>query len=246
MDKLDIINTSIDNYKSLVTTYLSSLNAKCAKRVISIENAMYIFLRNVYGYLPTVGEIKWPVLKPNYNIPKTRLLPFNEAWSCQRTDCIVHFFINDALFTRIFRNPSKYIPFLCKCEGVIGPDMSQYTDMPPAMRYLHAFCNMLMSYMIQIEGGNLYPNITWSKKDSYWYSYPPNLCNSVIAINSNGVHQDRLSLYRWKQGYQMALHELSPIQIIRYGQFVNGENAQISSYHTNERLNFLRNGSKRK
>ena len=156
------------------------------------------------------------------------------------------FYIDDELFLRVFRNPEKYIPFLCQCEGVIGPDMSQYTDMPAEMRYRHAYCNAYLSMLIQKEGGNLYPNITWSKSDSYWYSYPENLQNSVIAINSNGVHKNGLALYRWRQGYNMALIRLSPQQIIRYGQVVDGENTMISTYHINERLNMLKNGCKRK
>lgn len=246
MNPKKIFNSSIEDYNKEVQIYISSLNASCAKRTINIENAMNIFLRDYYGYLPTAGEIEWPVLEPNYKATTTTLLPFNEAWSYGRTDCVVHFFIDDHLFMRLFRNPTKYIPFLCRCEGVIGPDMSQYTDMPAEMRYRHAYCNMLMSSILQKEGANLYPNITWSKIDSYWYSFPCNLRSSVIAINSNGVHITDLALSRWKAGYEMALSSLEPTQIIRYGQVVPGEATQISTYHFNERLKALRNGSKRK
>jgi hypothetical protein len=233
-------------YNNLSQTYVSSFSGEYAKRMMDIENAMNTFLRDQYGYLPTAGEIKWPVLEPNFNTTTTQLIPFNEAWSYGRTDCIVHFYIHDRLFMRIFRRPEKYIPFLCQCEGVIGPDMSQYTDMPYEMRYRHAYCNMLFSSILQKEGANLYPNITWSMKDSFGYSFPKELANSVLAINSNGVHKNGLTLYRWKQGYRMALQQLLPKQIIRYGQPVDGEENEISVYHSNERLNILKNGSKRR
>lgn len=241
-----IFNSSIEEYNKEVELYMSSLDVNCAKSMMNIENAMNKFLINYYGYLPTAGEIEWPVLEPNYKITSTSLLPFNEAWSYGRTDCLVHFYINDSLSMRMFRNPDKYIPFLCKCVGVVGPDMSQYTDMPAEMRYRHAFCNMLLSSILQSDGANLYPNITWSKSDSYWYCFPKNLKNSVIAINSNGVYATDLALCRWKSGYEMAIRSLTPIQIIRYGQSVSGEVTQISTYHFNERLKTMRNGSKRK
>lgn len=235
-------NRNIEDYYKEANSYISSLDVHSAKQIRNIESAMNIFLVRQYGHFPTAGEIKWPVLKPNYRIPDAPLLPFNEAWSYGITDCIVHFYIDDRLFTRVFRNPDKYIPFLCKCFGVIGTDMSQYADMPAEMRYRHAYCNMSLSSILQIEGANLYPNVTWSKCDSYWYSFPENLKNSVIAINSNGVHRTDLALCRWKNGYNMALQTLTPIRIIRYGQSVDGEATQISTYHFNERLKTLRYG----
>ena len=196
--------------------------------------------------MPTAGEMKWPVLEPNYNVDVRRLVPFHEALCYNITDAAIYFYIDDSLFLRIFRNLDKYLPFLKNCKAVIGPDVSQYTDMPAEMRYRHAWCNVTMSACLQEGGVNLYPNITWSKSDSYAYSFPQNLRNSVIAINSNGVHKSDLLLYRWKCGYRIAVQTLSPLHIIRFGQLVDGEDTSISSYFSNERLNMLRNGSKRK
>lgn len=230
------------NYNKQVELYISSLDANSAKQVWSIHNAMNIFLESQLGYLPSASEIKWPVLKPNYKIVTAPLLPFHEAWSYGITDCVVHFYIDDRLFTRVFRNLEKYMQFLCKCVGVIGTDVSQYADMPEEMRYRHAYCNASMSSILQNEGANLYPNITWSKRDSFWYSFPDNLKNSVIAINSNGVHKNDLALCRWKAGYKSALRFLSPIHVLRYGQYVEGEVTEISSYHINNRLKYMRYG----
>lgn len=241
-----IFCSSANEYETMAEEYIRSFDEKYAKRIKYIEDSMGIFLRNYYGYLPTAGEMEWPVLEPNFNITETRFVSFNEAWSYGITDCIVYFYIEDSQFMRVFRNPDKYMSFLKECKGVVGPDMSQYTDMPAEMRYRHAFCNMLLSSILQNEGANLYPNITWSKQDSFVYSFPQNLSNSVIAINSNGVHRNGLTLFRWKTGYEMALDRLAPIHILRYGEKVMGENIQISSYHVNERLKDLKDGSKRK
>lgn len=244
--QINNFSTSFHDYLKEVEKYILTLKEPVAKAIWFIEESMGIFLEKIYGYLPTAGEMKWPVLEPNYNINVERLVPFHEAYSYDMTDATVHFYIEDRLFMRVFRNPNKYLPFLSSCKAVIGPDMSQYVDMPAEMRYRHALCNAIMSDILQKGGVNLYPNITWSKGDSYQYSYPQNLRGSVIAINSNAVHKSDLSLYRWKHGYEMALKFLSPLHIIRYGKLVEGEETSISSYFSNERLKTLRNGSKRK
>ena len=241
-------SASFKDYERLAEQYILSLSEPVAKRITNIERSMRIFIEFVYGYLPAAGEIKWPVLKPNYDTSasEAQLIPFNEAYSYNITDKIVHFYIADYLFMRIFRNPEKYISFLKSCRGVIGPDMSQYTDMPAEMRYWHAWCNAYMSSLLQQAGVNLYYNVTWSKADSYPYSCPSNLAGSAIAINSNAVHCNDLALYRWRCGYSYVVKTLHPSHIIRYGQPVEGELTDISSYHVNERLKLLRDGSKRK
>ena len=237
-------SSSYNDYQIEVEKYILTLREPIAKKIRRIEKSMRIFTEKVYGYLPTAGEMTWPVLEPNYNVDVIRLVPFHEAYSYDITDAVIYFYIDDCLFLRIFTNPDKYLPFLKRCKAVIGPDVSQYTDMPAEMRYRHAWCNTTMSAYLQESGVNLYPNITWSRSDSYSYSFPQNLRSSIIAINSNGVHKSNLSLYRWKCGYRMAMMTLSPLHIIRFGQLVDGEDTSISSYFINERLNMLRNGSK--
>ena len=239
-------SSSYNDYMIEVEKYILTLRGPVANKVRRIEKSMRIFTEKIYGYLPTAGEMKWPVLEPNYNANVTRLVPFHEAYCYDITDAVIYFYIDDCLFLRIFTNPDKYLPFLKRCKAVIGPDVSQYTDMPAEMRYRHAWCNTTMSAYLQEGGVNLYPNITWSRSDSYSYSFPQNLHNSVIAINSNAVHKSDLSLYRWKSGYRMAIQSLSPLHIIRFGQLVDGEDTSISTYFSNERLNKLRNGRKRK
>lgn len=238
-------SSSYENYLIEAENYYLAFREPIAKNMRRIEKSMRIFTEKICGYLPTAGEMKWPVLKPNYNTDVIRLVPFHEAYSYGITEAVIYFYIADSLFLRIFTNPDKYLPFFRKCKAVIGPDISQYTDMPAEMRYRHAWCNTAMSAYLQEGGVNLYPNITWSKSDSYPYSFPQNLRNSVIAINSNGVHKSDMSLYRWKCGYKMAMMALLPLHIIRFGQLVDGEDTSISTYFSNERLKMLRNGSKR-
>lgn len=245
--KLNIVfSNSYKEYEDEMEKFILGLDEPIAKEFQLIEESMRMFTHKVYGYLPTAGEMKWPVLEPNYIVRTEKLIPFHEAYSYGITDAIVHFYTADRLFMRVFRNPEKYLSFLSSCKAVIGTDMSQYAEMPAEMRFRHSWCNIAMSSYLQNHGVNVYPNVTWSLKDSYSYSFPTYLAGSVIAINSNGVHKSDLSLYRWKSGYKAAISTLSPLHVIRYGQPVDGEEDSISSYFVNERLIQLRNGSKRK
>lgn len=135
-----IFSSSYEEYLTEVDKYIFTLREPIAKKIRRIEKSMRIFTEKINGYLPTAGEIKWPVLEPNYNVDVTRLVPFHEAYSYDMTDAVIYFYIDDSLFIRIFANPDKYLPFLRRCKAVIGPDVSQYTDMPAEMRYRHAWC----------------------------------------------------------------------------------------------------------
>lgn len=232
----------MDNFSKTINNYVLSLTVSSSKEVCAIERGLTVFENYMNGYSNAALEAQWPVLKPNYTIEINNLVPFHEAYSRECYDGIVHFFTNDMLFMRLFRNPEKYLPFLKKCKGVIGTDVSQFSDMPEEMRRRHAYCNVLMSWFLQQNGVNVVPNITWSLMDSFDYSFPQNLRGSVIAINSNGVHSSDLALHRWKTGYRKAVELLDPKMIIRYGQHVDGELDDISSFYCNERLKMLRHG----
>lgn len=223
-------------------TYFNSLVYSVAEKIRDMETASQRFLIDNYDHLPVMGEIEIPAPKPYKGEIPQCLLPFHVGWSNKTTDVAIHFYIDDKLFTRLFRNPKKYIPYLKACRCVIGTDLSQYTDMPAEMRWRHALANATMTNLLQDNGVNVIPNITWSLRDSFTYSFPQSLAHSTIAINCNGVKSSDLASYRWKAGYKKAL-ELSPSHIIRYGEIMDCEEKEISSYFFNERLKRLRNGS---
>ena len=187
-----------------------------------------------------------PVLKPFKGAVPTKLVPFHIAYSKQIYHCTVHFFIHDDQFVRIIRNPEKYLQFLVKCDSVIGPDFSQYIDMPEVFRMGMSFLNRALSYYWQENGVNLIANVTWSLSDSFGYSFTGMPHHAMIAINCNGILKCDLSKYLWYQGYRKANEELHPTLIIRYGSRMKDENEEISLYFSNERLNVMRYGRQRK
>lgn len=189
-----------------------------------------------------VGSFDMFPLSP-YNGPIPRkLIPFSAAISSTEYDCGVHFYIDDYQFERIWTNIHRYIPILKRFSCVIGPDFSQFRDMPYPMRIWNSFRNRVVSTELQNNGVNLIPNVTWSLPDSYDYSFDGMPNNSVIAINCTSIINNNLSKYFWYKGYEEALARLNPKGIIRYGTIMPGEKNEISYYYQNERLNLLKNG----
>ena len=180
------------------------------------------------------------------NLPK-RIIAFHEAMSVSQTDfdAIVHFYVSDDRFIRLFREPEKYVPKLKQYKYVLSPDMSQYLEMPYYSRYANNCHNKAMAQYLQRQGVHIIANVTWSQPDSYDYCFAGIPCGTTIAINSNGVNASSDSKYLWYQGYEEALRRLQPTCIIRYGQKMPGEREEISIYYDNTYLRRMRHGSKR-
>ena len=175
------------------------------------------------------------------------IIAFHEAMSVSQTDfdAIVHFYVSDDRFIRLFREPEKYVPKLKKYKYVLSPDMSQYLEMPYYSRYANNCHNKAMAQYLQRQGVRIIANVTWSQPDSYDYCFAGIPCGTTIAINSNGVNACRDSKYLWYRGYEEALRRLQPTRIIRYGQKMPGEREEISIYYENTYLRRMRHGSKR-
>lgn len=173
-----------------------------------------------------------------------RIIAFHEAMSVSQTDfdAIVHFYISDVLFIRLFRDPDRYVPKLKQFKYVLSPDLSQYIEMPFFSRYNNNCQNKAMSQYLQRQGVNIIANVTWSLPDSYEYCFAGIPKGTTIAINSNGVNASTDSKYLWYRGYEEALRQLQPTRIIRYGQKMEGEREDISVYYDNTYLRRVRYG----
>lgn len=192
-----------------------------------------------------VGMYEMPEVKGYDGPVPSSLIPFNVATSSTSYECGVHFFIDDYHFERIWSCLDRYIPLLSKFRCVIGPDFSQFRDMPYPARMWNHYRNQLVTSYYQEKGVRVIPNVTWSLPDSYDYCFDGIPSNSTIAINCTSIAGCRLSKYLWYKGYEEAIRRLNPSRIIRYGTVMPGEKTEISYYFENERLNYLRNGRKR-
>lgn len=213
---------------------------------IATRSLFDYFILDIFSTLPTIGKEQMPVLEPveaNFELPN-EMVAFDEAFTKKKTDCIVHFFTDDRRFLRIFRNPKKYLPFLKKCAAVIEPDLSQYINMPYALRQVHAWLNRACAAWLQKQGVKIIQNITWSLKDSFEYSLQGRAKNTIVAVNCTGIIGHNFSKYLWMEGYKNVVLALNPTKIIRYGDRMSGERTDISVYFDNPNLKHRSNGGK--
>ena len=202
---------------------------------------------DIFDGLPTVGKEQMPILKPvdcNMELPN-KMMAFDKAYTKKETKCIVHFFTDDRRFLRIIRNPEEYLPFLKKCVAVVEPDLSQYANMPYAVRLAHAWINRALAAWLQANGVTIIQNITWSLKDSYSYSLAGRAKNTIVAVNCTGILGHGFSKFLWKEGYKNVVLPLQPTKILRYGDRMPNEKMEISVYYENPNLQYLRHGRKR-
>lgn len=198
--------------------------------------------------VPVITEI--PIVKcysvdKEYIRSKNSLLDFTRAISSTNYDEIVHFYLNDNQFVRVFNNPGKYIDILKRYRYVITPDCSQYIYMPQLQRMSHSFWNKAIAAYWQELGINIIYNVSWSCPESYDYAFAGLPKGCVIAINCTGIIGCSASKYLWQKGYNEAIARLEPSLIIRYGDKMSNERDDISVYFDNTNLINLRNGRKR-
>ncbi|WP_405354187.1 DUF4417 domain-containing protein [Ruminococcus sp.] len=59
------------------------------------------------------GDFDIPKIEPT-TISADKFIGFNEAMSSKKTDCGIHFFLDDYQFTRLWNKPDRYIDLLKK------------------------------------------------------------------------------------------------------------------------------------
>lgn len=118
---------------------------------------------------------------------KSSLLGFTSAISSGNQDEIVHFYLSDNQFVRVFNNPSKYVDALKGFRYVITPDCSQYINMPQMQRMAHSFWNKAIAAYWQKQGINIIFNVSWSLPESYDYAFAGLPKGCAIVINCSGI-----------------------------------------------------------
>lgn len=202
----------------------------------AVQNASHDVL-NFYKYpsdMPLAGDFDIPVIKgiKLKHPERYQLVAFDECHLIpteQRKKYIVHFFIYDYKFERVWTFLNKNTEYLRQFAAVIGPDFSQYVDMPRAMCIWNAWRTNFVTWWWQNEGLNVIPNGMWSDTKSFEYCFDAMPHNSCICISSKGcVIEDRrhtrlpqsdlvATSSRFKAGLEALVENIHPTQILWLG-----------------------------
>lgn len=168
--------------------------------------------------LPGVGKYGIPEIRPETRYPSETFIPVSAAIrEKQPEDKIVHHFVDDYRFARLWNTPDRYTPILQRFKAVCSPDFSTYTDMPMAMQiYNHYRKHWLAAYW-QERGMTVYPTISWSTPDSFEWCFDGEPAGSIVAVSSVGCNYDREARRLFLRGYEEMMKRLSPPWVIFYG-----------------------------
>ena len=134
----------------------------------------------------SAGQYNIPKIKRECFIP-SHLIDFSQALTSKDFQAGIHFYIDDARFERIWRNPQRYLPILKRFSCVFTPDFSLYRDMPLAMKIWNVYRSRLLGQIMQRAGICVIPTISWAAKDTYSFCFSGIEPYSVISISTVGV-----------------------------------------------------------
>ncbi len=162
------------------------------------------------------GLFEFPVIAPTYQIPN-RLIPFSKAVSSKDYNCWIHFYEDDYLFERLWRNPQRYLELLRKFNGIILPDFSLYRDMPLVMQLWNIYRSRAIGAWLQTNGIMVIPNLRYGDRRTYKCCSDGISKGCVIAIGTHGTIKNRIDRKIFIDGLDVVVNHLNPKAIIVYG-----------------------------
>ena len=167
-----------------------------------------------------VGEYQFPEIKPiDMDVKDVLLIGFNYALTEKKPeDKIVHFFLDDYQFERVWNNSDMYINVLRKFKAVLSPDFSLYLDFPKVIQFYNNYRRQWCGAYWQEYGINVIPTVRWSDEESFKWCFDGIPKNSLVCISTVGCFREKAVEKMWMKGYEKALEVLTPSFILFYGK----------------------------
>lgn len=166
------------------------------------------------------GLFEFPIIEPTYWIPN-KLISFSKAISAKDFDQWVHFYEDDALFERLWRNPKRYLPILQRFNGVILPDFSVYRDMPFVMQLWNIYRSRAIGFWLQQNSVKVIVNVRYGDRRTYRFCCDGVSRGCAIAIGSYGTLKCKDDRKYFTDGLAVVVRRLEPKTIIVYGAAPN-------------------------
>lgn len=165
-----------------------------------------------------IPEIEKEIIEKE-QINNLEAIPFNYAKTTKElSDKLIHFFIDDYQFERLWNNPDKYLNILNKAKYVLTPDFSLYRDMDIVIQMYNTYKNRWIGAYLQSEGINVIPTISWSTEESYDFCFEGVEKESVVAIATYGISKDEEAKKLFYKGYEEMKRRINPKLILCYGE----------------------------
>jgi len=173
------------------------------------------------------GRYRAPLMDPS-SLPAADLLSrewigFNFATNCpDPQDHIVHFFVDDYQFERVWKDPVRYTDMLKKFYAVVAPDFSMFVDWPDAVNIYNHYRKQWLSCWWQDHGVRVIPDLCWTiDPSSYEWCFDGIPAGSQVCVTTLGGFgrgtRSHALLPAWLDGYHAALERLRPSSMIIFG-----------------------------
>ncbi|QNK41693.1 DUF4417 domain-containing protein [Caproicibacter fermentans] len=190
------------------------------------ENYKYrtspLFLRNQFK---GKGKLQIPI------IPKFQIQPddFNGLLfigfdkigtnDTKHVNRMVHFFLYDYKFERVWKNPDTDLEKLKCYRAVLSPDFSMYVEMAPVLQLYNTFRNRWCGAYFASKGIRVVPTISWGHENTFEFCFDGIEKGSVVAVSTYMVsehdnRQDQKEFFL--KGYNEMLRRIEPEKIICY------------------------------
>ena len=158
------------------------------------------------GDFEPAGKYCIPQLSPTHGADELTWIPFNCAFTDpSRSEKGVHFYIDDYLFERVWKDPSRYAQLLSQYKAVMSPDFSLFTDYPPAVQIYNHWRKHLLAASWQRQGITVVPSICWSDEGSFDWCFDGEPVGGVISVSSVGTQKNQKARRLFLLGYQEML-----------------------------------------
>lgn len=132
---------------------------------------------------------------------------------------MVHFFLYDYRFERVWKNPDNDIDKLSRYQAVLSPDFSMYLEMAPVMQLYNMFRNRWCGAYWASKGMRVVPTVNWGNENTFDFCFEGVEKGSVVAVSTYmaSEHGNRKDQKEWfMTGYNEMLRRIEPEKIICY------------------------------
>ncbi len=179
-------------------------------------------LRNQF---PGRGKLKIPVI-PKFepgpgDFDDLLLIGFDKTHleDQNHLDRMVHFFLYDYRFERVWKNPDSDIEKLSRYRAVLSPDFSVYLEMAPVMQLYNVFRNRWCGAYWASKGIRVIPTVNWGDESTFDFCFDGIEKGSTVAVSTYmaSAHDHRQDQKEWfMAGYNEMLRRIEPEKIICY------------------------------
>ena len=179
-------------------------------------------LRNQF---PGSGKLQIPIIpkfreKPG-DFDDLLLIGFDKTHLEDQThlDRMVHFFLYDYRFERVWKSPDNDIEKLSRYRAVLSPDFSMYLEMAPVMQLYNVFRNRWCGAYWASKGLRVIPTVNWGDESTFDFCFDGIERGSTVAVSTYmaSEHDNRCDQKEWfMAGYNEMLRRIEPERIICY------------------------------